>query len=194
MCEASRGRERTSMIKRLPIAVKPSGLFRPLQLRTTIAAWPGHARRSLTRRSPIIAKPSGSTLDCQTLTTTGARVRKQAGIREDDSRLQRDVRLDETYTWAYNNRARVWATCGDARFRDGERAVESATKACELSEWKNPYHVDTLAAAHAEAGDFEAAVKWQTKANGLYTTSEDREKGKARLTLYQERKPFREND
>jgi hypothetical protein len=49
-----------------------------------------------------------------------------------------------------------------------------------------------LAAAHAEAGDFDAAVKWQTKANALYGAGENREKGEARLKLYQERRPYRE--
>ena len=86
------------------------------------------------------------------------------------------------------------ATCVDAKYRDGKKAVESATTACELSQWKNAYHVDTIAAACAEAGDFEAAVKWQTKANALYAAGEEREKAQARLKLYQEKKPYREID
>jgi tetratricopeptide (TPR) repeat protein len=86
------------------------------------------------------------------------------------------------------------ATCGDAKFRDGKKAVESAAKACELSEYTDAYHIGTLAAAYAEAGDFEAAVKWQTKANRLYPAGEDREMAHARLKLYQEKKPCREID
>ena len=103
------------------------------------------------------------------------------------------IRLDPKHSLAYNSRAWLWATCPDARFRDGKRAVESATNACELSEWKNAFDVDTLAAAYAEAGEFDAAMKWQTKANALYTTPENRKRGEARLKLYQEKKPYRED-
>ena len=102
------------------------------------------------------------------------------------------IRLDPKFASAYNSRAWLWATCPDAKYRDGKKAVESATKACELSDWKKAYHIGTLAAAYAEAGDFDAAVKWQTKANGLYTKTEDKTKGQERLKLYQQKKLYRE--
>jgi tetratricopeptide (TPR) repeat protein len=104
------------------------------------------------------------------------------------------IRLDPKHAFAYNNRAWLWATCPDAKYRDGKKAVESATKACELSEWKNPNTIDTLAAAHAEAGDFDAAVKWEMKANGFYTDAEEKKKGEERLKLYREKKPYRETN
>ena len=104
------------------------------------------------------------------------------------------IRLDPQYALAYNGRAWLWATCPDAKYRDGKKAVVSATQACELSEWKDPDIIDTLAAAHAEAGDFDAAVKWQSKANGLYTDTEDKTKGQERLKLYQEKKPYRQTN
>ena len=74
------------------------------------------------------------------------------------------IRLDPKDAPAYNNRAWLWATCPDAKYRDGKKAVQSATTACELSEWKGPNNLDTLAAANAEVGDFDSAVKWQSQA------------------------------
>jgi hypothetical protein len=35
-------------------------------------------------------------------------------------------------------------------------------------------------------------VKWQTKANGLYADAGEKAKGKERLKLYREKKPYRQ--
>jgi hypothetical protein len=42
--------------------------------------------------------------------------------------------------------------------------VADATKACELTKWKNAGRIDTLAAAYAEAGDFHSAVHYEVQA------------------------------
>jgi hypothetical protein len=91
----------------------------------------------------------------------------------------------------YNNRAWIWATCPDGKVRDGRAAVESARRACELSDWKEANPIGTLAAAYAEAGDFDKAVEFQEKANGLSTVEDDRQKGRERLKLYRDRTPYR---
>jgi tetratricopeptide (TPR) repeat protein len=102
------------------------------------------------------------------------------------------IRLDPQYARAHYNRAWLMATCPDIRYRNGKKAVESATKACELTGWKVADTIGALAASCAEAGDFDAAVKWQTKANGLYADPEDKMKGEERLKLYRDKKPYRE--
>ena len=86
----------------------------------------------------------------------------------------------------------IMAACPEAKFRDGKRAVEFATRACELTKWKNPSFLDTLAAAHAEAGDFDAAVTWQTRAIELLTDERQKDDYRSRLVLYQAKKPYRE--
>jgi tetratricopeptide (TPR) repeat protein len=102
------------------------------------------------------------------------------------------IRIDPKHAPAYNGRAWLWATCPDAKYRDGKEAVESATRACELTEWRDPNDIATLAAAHAEAGDFTAVVKWQAKAIEQLTDEKAKDDSRSRLKLYQEKKPYRE--
>jgi hypothetical protein len=61
----------------------------------------------------------------------------------------------------------IRATCRDAEYRDGKRAVASATRACELTNWRDSEALSVLAAAFAESGEFGSAVKWQQKAMSL---------------------------
>lgn len=85
------------------------------------------------------------------------------------------------------------ATYPEERFRNGTEAVASARKACEPSHWNDSDYIDTLAAAYAEAGDFDQATKFQQQSlNDRSLAAKHREKREERLRLYQQRKPFRE--
>jgi tetratricopeptide (TPR) repeat protein len=101
------------------------------------------------------------------------------------------IRLDPKLSVFWNRRAWLESTCPDAKYRDGKKAVEDATKACELDGWDHWNHLDTLAAAYAEAGDFPNAVKWEEKAIELVP---DKSQGKLRahLDLFKAHKPYRE--
>jgi tetratricopeptide (TPR) repeat protein len=81
--------------------------------------------------------------------------------------LDEVIRLSPGSAHALNERAWLLTTCRDEKLRDAPKAVKSATKACELSGWKNPRYLATLAAANSEVGDFESAVHNQERALAL---------------------------
>jgi tetratricopeptide (TPR) repeat protein len=84
------------------------------------------------------------------------------------------------------------ATCPNEKYRNGERAMELATKACELSRWKAGYDVSVLAAAYAENGEFEKAVYWQQRAQNLFSEPRHKRRGDTVLELYKSGKPCRD--
>ena len=104
------------------------------------------------------------------------------------------ARLAPTKAQVLNDLAWVLATCPEAKWRDGKRAVEVATKACELTGWKNAWALGTLAVAHAEAGAFDKAVQWQKKALGFpeYEKAQGKD-AQARLKLFEANKPYHED-
>jgi tetratricopeptide (TPR) repeat protein len=103
------------------------------------------------------------------------------------------IRIDPDYASALNNRAWLRATSEVEGCRDGKAAVAEATRACELTGWKNAGYLDTLSVACAEIGDFEQAVGWQRKAlEDPGYVREESGNAKAKLALYAKRRPFRE--
>ena len=81
------------------------------------------------------------------------------------------------------------ATAADANVRDGKRAMELANEALRLNK-RDPWAMETLAAVHAQAGNFEDAVRWQERAlqNPELTLQDD---AHHRLELYRNKKPYR---
>jgi hypothetical protein len=62
-----------------------------------------------------------------------------------------------------------------------------------LTAWKAPDPIATLAAAHAEAGDFDRAVEFQNKALAFPAYAKRVGKaGQARLQLYARQNPYRD--
>lgn len=65
------------------------------------------------------------------------------------------------------------ATCPDGSLRDGSRAIELAAIASSADGGRDPVLLGTLAAAHAEIGKFDEAVRFAGQAARLATESGD---------------------
>ena len=81
------------------------------------------------------------------------------------------------------------ATAPEIELRNGRRAIEHARRAFALNKG-NPFMVDGLAAAHAEAGEFTAAVNWQRQAVKM-VSGNTKIAFEKRLASYQQNIPYR---
>jgi len=88
-----------------------------------------------------------------------------------------------------NGLAWILATCPDAALRDGARACELATRACQKTAWAHVGYIDTLACACAEAGRFDDAVKHAGRVVEL-AAARHKAEYQGRLDLFKTGKPF----
>jgi hypothetical protein len=98
---------------------------------------------------------------------------------------------------ARNNLAWILATYPNDLIRDGDRAVALIAPIARL--YDNWQHLDTLAAAYAETGNFELAVRTAQRALDNLSASPSSDLApdqisdmQKRLQLYQQNQPFRE--
>jgi tetratricopeptide (TPR) repeat protein len=90
----------------------------------------------------------------------------------------------------------IFSTSESPELRDGAEAVRLAKRACELSNYRNPETLYTLAAAYAEMGRFSEAVQVSQEAIDLCLSSgkEARAEDIARVQkLYKSGQPYRGN-
>ena len=87
------------------------------------------------------------------------------------------------------------ATYPDSAILNGEDAVRFAARACELTNRKEPMFIGTLAAAYAEAGRFDDAVRTGNEAAALAESLGQTELAATNRRLlenYQTGRPFRD--
>ena len=92
----------------------------------------------------------------------------------------------------HNSLAWLLATCSDARLRDGPRALVHAQLAVDAQ--PSAGHLDTLAAAYAETGQFAQAVSTQRQALAALATSDAglRDELEHRMQSYRQAQVWRE--
>jgi stage V sporulation protein K len=105
---------------------------------------------------------------------------------------RRAINLDPDFLWASNNLAWLLSTYADDRARDGREAIRYATYACDKSDWHCWSFIDTLSAAHAEAGDFDSAIKSAEKAL-LVAPAEKRASVESNIKAYRRKQPIRQD-
>jgi hypothetical protein len=103
------------------------------------------------------------------------------------------LQMDPQDLGALNNLAWLLATYPDPRLRNGTQAVALAKRACELTNDSSAAHLDTLAAAYAEAGRFDEAVDAANRARDLAHANNQPQletEIASRLELYRAGKPY----
>jgi Tfp pilus assembly protein PilF len=89
---------------------------------------------------------------------------RQGNTRELIELYRETLRSSPDQPGVLNNLAWTLATAADAQFRNGPEAVQLAEQACNLTDYSQPVYVGTLAAAYAEAGRYDAAVRTAERA------------------------------
>ena len=118
---------------------------------------------------------------------------KKGSVDEAIVHYQKTLQIKPDNVEAQNNLAWVLATCPQASLRDGNKAVELAQRANQLTGDGNPVVLGTLAAAYAEAGRFPEAVETAQRALQLAETQSNAALADAirsQLKLYQAGNPF----
>src|SRR6267378_5372405 len=96
-----------------------------------------------------------------------------------------------TLARALSDRAWFRATCPNASFRNGQQAVKDAKAACSIMVWKDEHMIDTLAAAYAETGDFDSAIRYAEQALAVKGISPESAKAfREHLMWFQQRRRF----
>jgi tetratricopeptide (TPR) repeat protein len=85
----------------------------------------------------------------------------------------------------------IHATARDAALRNGHLSLQLARQCAEATRFSDAETLSTLAAAYAESGDFDEAVKWQTQALQLAAPSAPGVDYQARLDRLRDRRPLR---
>ena len=121
----------------------------------------------------------------------------QKKTREAADQFRASLQFEPDSLEALNNLAWILATDASAEVRNGDEAVRHALRACQLTFYQQTLLIGTLAAAYAEAGQFEEACRTAEQAIALAEKNGETalaERNRDLLHLYQATKPYREQN
>ncbi len=133
--------------------------------------------------------------DVETRLQLTALLHETGRAREAVEQCRQVLAIQPDSTEALNNLAWLLATCPDDTVRNGAEAVRVAERACRLTKYQEVVPLGTLAAAYAEAGQFNEAVATGEKSLRLATAAGDARfvaLNRRLLEFYRAGKPWRE--
>jgi Tfp pilus assembly protein PilF len=107
--------------------------------------------------------------------------------------LDEAIRLKPDWIEPMNVLAWTLATSNNSSIRNPDKAVKLAQRVCELTNYKDPFSLDTLATAFAAGGNFSRAIETAQKAAGLCQSPRQdamKKEIENRLALYKAGKPY----
>ncbi|MCM2372838.1 tetratricopeptide repeat protein [Aporhodopirellula aestuarii] len=120
-----------------------------------------------------------------TYTSRGVAWNRRGSYAEALADYERALELDPRSAKRRAVLAEFLAICPQSRYRDGARALELITEACELTNYSDTAYLGCLAAAHAEKGDFQSAISFQRTALALATEDDDIEDMRRYIESYE---------
>lgn len=129
--------------------------------------------------------------DAAALVNRGDTYREQGIYSPAAADYREAIRRNPKMGRAYQSAAWLMATCPDQRYRDAQKAISAAQKALELDGDQDYRYLDTLAAAQANAGQFDEAKSTIQKALAA-APSKESARVRQRLELYESSRAYRE--
>lgn len=126
----------------------------------------------------------------------GVVLQEQGKLTEALAHFTKAIQLRPDSPIPMNGLAWFIATCPELKNSDVNEAIRLAGRACELTDYKNPSYLDTLAAAYASAGRFSEAIDTAKTALRLADAANQphvKNIIQYHLTFYTEGKPYLES-
>jgi Tetratricopeptide repeat len=101
--------------------------------------------------------------------------------------------IPQTRAMILNGRAWLQATCPDPRFRNGQQAVSDAKKTLAIGGSSKNSYLETLAAAYAETGDFDSAIRYEEEAMAHQSSDDPLRDPTGPINAYRQHHPYRTN-